>query len=122
MAFGLMAHALVGHVPFPFGDDFAYAPLAEYKVNGALFARDDQLRMFANHALVYEWLYWLGQSGPDVAPAVFRVAAMAPAVVCAGGVMAALGGFRAPVMALPLVLALGSWGRWTGWGAVVLTA
>ena len=115
MAFGLMAHALVGHVPFPFGDDFAYAPLAEYKANGALFARDDQLRMFANHALVYEWLYWLGQSGPGV-EAVFRVAVIALAVVCAGAVMAALGGFGAPVLALPVVLALGVLGPLDGLG------
>jgi len=115
VAFGLMAHALVGHVPFPFGDDFAYAPLAEYKMNDALFARDDQLRMFANHALVYEWLYWMGQNGPGLGP-VFHAAVIALAVVCSGAMMAALGGFGAPVMALPVVLALGVLGSLDGLG------
>ena len=115
VAFGLIAHALVGYFPFPFGDDFAYAPLAEYKANGALFPRDDQLRMFANHALVYEWLYWFGQSGPGVEP-VFRAAVVALAVVCCGAVMAVLRGLGAPVLALPVVLALGVLGPMDGLG------
>ena len=106
VSMGLIAHALIGYLPFPFGDDFAYAPLTQRNADPTLFPRDDQLRMFANHAHLYEWLYHLGDRGPGVEP-VFRVALWFQAVVAtfALGVVALRLGL--PAACLPLVLGLG---------------
>jgi hypothetical protein len=103
---GLVVHGLIGYQAFPMGDDFAYAPLAEHRANADLFPRDDQLRLFENHALVYEALYRLGEAGPGVEP-VFRLAVWCLAVLTTVALLAVLTGLGAPVAALPAVLGLG---------------
>lgn len=105
-AIGLITHALVGYDPFPQGDDFAYAPLADFKANPALFPGDDQLRMFANHARAYEWVYWLGQAGPGVEP-LFRIIVWVLAIAVSVALLIILTLLGAPIAALPVVLGLG---------------
>lgn len=106
VALGLLAHALIGYQAFPYGDDFAYAPLADYRADPSLFPRDVQLRMFENHALVYEGLYHVGTSGPGVEPS-FRVAIWVQAALTAVALLAMLSALGVPVSGLPLVLGLG---------------
>ena len=103
---GLVAHALIGYLPFPFGDDFVYAVMAQHNADPALFPRDEQLRMFANHAHVYEWLFALGQRGHGVEP-VFRVALWLQAILGIVAVMVMLIRLGAPAAALPVVIGLG---------------
>lgn len=103
---GLLAHVLIGYLPFPSGDDYAYAPLAERAADRTLFTRDDQLLLFDNHARVYRWVYELGSAGFGVEPT-FRVAVWALAVLTAIALWRILGSLRAPVAALPAVLGLG---------------
>ncbi|MEM1346253.1 MAG: DUF6798 domain-containing protein [Pseudomonadota bacterium] len=57
VALGLGGHAVTGFQSFPLGDDFTYAPLAELAADPNLFPRDEHLRLFANHATIYEWVY-----------------------------------------------------------------
>lgn len=106
LALGLVAHVLVGYEPFPYGDDFAYAPLAELRANPSLYPRDDQLRLFANHATVYNWLYTFGRNGPGVEP-VFRAAvitlALTVCLLCWGLLLQ----LKTPPAMLPMVLGLG---------------
>lgn len=106
MALGLLAHALIGYVAFPFGDDFAYAPLTEFRMNPELFPRDDQLRLFENHAHVYEWVYRLGVSGPGV-ETMFRTFIWLQAAATGAALFAILRALGAPLAALPIVLGLG---------------
>lgn len=106
LALGLVIHALVGYAPFPYGDDFAYAPLADLRVNPELFPRDDQLRLFANHATVYDWIYTLGRNGPGV-ETVFHAAVIGLAVIACFALWLILRCLRAPVALLPIVLGLG---------------
>ncbi|MBW4709216.1 hypothetical protein KX928_15600 [Roseobacter sp. YSTF-M11] len=115
VALGLLAHCLIGYEAFPVGDDFAYAPLTEHRANPALFPRDDQLRLFENHARVYEWVYLLGDAGPGVAP-VFRLAIWVQAAATAVAILAILHCLGAPMAALPLVLGLGVVVRLDGLG------
>ncbi|MEM8776930.1 MAG: hypothetical protein AAGF53_18000, partial [Pseudomonadota bacterium] len=102
---GLAAHALIGYHPFPLGDDFAYAPLADFRSDNSLFARDEQLKLFENHALVYELLYFFGKSGPGVEQ-VFRIGIWIIAITVAVSLFVILTRFKAPLAALPAVLAL----------------
>ena len=106
VALGLVAHWLIGYHAFPTADDFAYAPLAEYRADPSLFPRDEQLRLFENHALVYEALFWLGAEGPGVEP-VFRGAIWVQAALTAVMLLALLSALGVPVAALPAVLGLG---------------
>ncbi|KIT17043.1 DUF6798 domain-containing protein [Jannaschia aquimarina] len=106
LALGLLAHSFIGYAPFPFGDDFAYAPLTEIRLDPSLFPRDEQLRMFSNHALVYEAIYRLGLWGPGVEP-VFRIAVWVLAGAVAVAVLAILRRLGAPAWALPVVVGLG---------------
>lgn len=106
VALGLLSLSLIGYQAFPTGDDFAYGPLTEHRINPFLFQRDEQLRLFENHALFYEWVYRLGNSGLGIEPT-FRIAVWllaAAATVAILGILCALG---APLSALPLVLGLG---------------
>jgi hypothetical protein len=105
-AFGLITQVFTGFQPFPFGDDFAYAPLAEHRANPLLFARDVQLGTFASHALVYEWVYGLGKATLGVGP-VFQAALTVLAVFSALALFIILRTLGAPAAALPLVLAIG---------------
>lgn len=106
IALGLLAHALIGYAPFPFGDDFAYGPLAEFRVDPTLFPRDEQLRLFENHAQVYAWVHWIGSVGPGVEP-VFRLAVWMLAVVVVLVLYGLLKALKTPVAALPVLLGLG---------------
>ena len=106
VALGLLVHGLIGYDAFPAGDDFAYAPLAEHRADPALFPRDEQLRLFENHALVYEALYRLGTAGPGVEP-VFRAAIWGQAALTAIALLAVLSALGVPVAGLPVVLGLG---------------
>lgn len=38
---GLLAHTFIGYEAFPFGDDWAYAPLTEHRADPSLFPRDN---------------------------------------------------------------------------------
>ncbi len=105
-ALGLLAHALIGYHAFPYGDDFAYAPIAEVRADPALFPRDAQLRQFENHALVYEALYRLGAGGPG-AETVFRVAIWVQSALTGVLFFALLSVLGVPVSGLPAVLGLG---------------
>ncbi len=106
LALGVVVHTLVGYEPFPYGDDFAYAPLAELRADPALFPRDDQLRLFANHAMVYDWVYTMARNGPGVEP-VFRAFVIGLAVIVSLLCWALVTRLKAPVAALPIVLGLG---------------
>ncbi len=106
VALGLLAHAFVGYTAFPFGDDFAYAPLAEYRANPELFARDDQLKLFANHARVYDWVYGLGANTFGVEP-VFRVAVWLLAVAAVLALTWCARALGAPFYTVPAALGLG---------------
>ncbi|MGZ2258113.1 DUF6798 domain-containing protein [Roseobacter sp. A03A-229] len=106
VSLGLIAQGLVGYSPFPQGDDFAYAPLAEFRANPDLFPRDEQLRLFANHARVYDWLFALGQNGQGVEP-VFRVTIWLLAIAVSAALLCVLSLLGVPSFALPLVLAVG---------------
>lgn len=106
VALGLLVHGLIGYDAFPAGDDFAYAPLADHRADPALFPRDDQLRLFENHALVYEALYRFGVAGPGVEP-VFRAAIWVQAALTAVALLAVLTALGVPVAGLPAVLGLG---------------
>ena len=106
VALGLLVHALIGYAAFPTGDDFAYAPLAQHRADAALFPRDEQLRLFENHALVYEALYRLGEAGTGVEP-VFRAAVWLQAALTSVALLGVLVALGAPVAALPAVLGLG---------------
>lgn len=103
---GLLAHAFIGYEAFPFGDDWAYAPLTEHRADPSLFPRDDQLKLFENHAKVYEWVYLLGQNGPGVEP-VFRLGVWTLAAAVGIALWACLSGLGAPLAALPVVLGIG---------------
>jgi hypothetical protein len=105
-ALGLLVHGLIGYVAFPMGDDFAYAPLAEYRADPSLFPRDGQLQLFENHALVYEALYRLGAEGPGVEP-VFRAAVWVQAALASVLLLALLSVLGVPLAGLPVVLGLG---------------
>ncbi|MEL7257611.1 MAG: DUF6798 domain-containing protein [Pseudomonadota bacterium] len=106
VALGLLAHAFIGYFPYPFGDDFAYAPLADYRADPTLFARDDQLRLFANHAKAYDWLYALGTATFGV-ELVFRIAVWVLAAGVAVALYVLLAALGAPLLVLPAALGLG---------------
>lgn len=57
LATAMLARVALGYLPFPSVDDFAYAPLAQMWLEPGLFARDDLLQAFSNHALGYAALY-----------------------------------------------------------------
>lgn len=103
---GLLAHAFIGYEAFPFGDDWAYAPLAEHRADPSLYPRDDQLKLFESHAKVYEWVYWLGKDGPGVEP-LFRLSLWILAAGVGVALWACLAGLGAPLAALPAVMGLG---------------
>ncbi|MFX0543423.1 DUF6798 domain-containing protein [Roseovarius sp. S4756] len=105
-ALGLLALCIIGYEAFPVGDDFAYGPLTEHRINPLLFPRDEQLRLFENHAFVYEWVYRLGKVGLGVEPT-FRIAVWILAATTSVAILAVLRGLGAPFAALPLVLGLG---------------
>ncbi len=115
VAVGLLAHAFIGYFPYPYGDDFAYAPLADYRADPTLYPRDDQLRLFANHAKVYDWLHALGTATFGVEP-VFRMALWVLAAGVAVALYVFLTALGAPLFALPLVLGLGVVVRLDGLG------
>lgn len=103
---GLLALCLIGYEAFPTGDDFAYGPLTEHRINPLLYLRDEQLRLFENHALVYEWVYHLGKIGLGVEPT-FRVAVWVLGATTTIAILAVLRALSAPFAALPLVLGVG---------------
>ncbi|WP_338548296.1 DUF6798 domain-containing protein [Roseovarius phycicola] len=103
---GLLAHAFIGYFPYPYGDDFAYAPLADYRADPTLFARDEQLQLFANHAKAYNWVHALGTATFGVEP-VFRIAIWMLAAGVAIALYALLAALGAPFFVLPAVLGLG---------------
>lgn len=105
VALALVAHGMLGYAPFPYGDDFAYAPLSDLRADPTLFPRDDQLRLFANHATVYDWLYRVGQATFGVEP-VFRAAVIALAIAVCLLLRSCLAHLRAPLGLLPLILGL----------------
>lgn len=115
VAIGLMAHAFIGYAPFPIGDDFAYAPLAERAADPSLYARDDQLRLFANHAKVYDWVYNLGKAGLGVEPT-FRIVIWILAIVCSVAIWSILRALNGPIWMLPMVIGLGVVTRLDGMG------
>ncbi len=107
---GLAAHLLAGHIPYPFGDDYAYAPLAILAGDGQAFPRDDQLRMFANHARIYTLV--LEAARATVGTAVGLTAAVLVLCVAAIAAVARIVGSVAPdgpqvrMAALPICLGL----------------
>lgn len=102
---GLLISCLIGYEAFPVGDDFAYGPLTEHRINPALYVNDDQLRLFENHAYVYEWVYRTGRATIGVEPA-FRLGVWLLAMITTVVIWSLLRGLEAPVAALPIVLGL----------------
>ncbi len=105
-ALGLLSLCLIGYEAFPFVDDFAYGPLAEFGADPSLFPRDDQLRLFGNHAQVYEWAYRLGKMGAGVEPT-FRVAVWLLAAAASVALFSILRSLQAPASLLPVALGIG---------------
>ena len=103
---GLIAHSLIGYQAFPYGDDFAYGPLAEHSIDPTLFRHDDQLRLFENHAHVYEWVYRLGKVGLGVEPT-FHIAVWLQAAAASVAILAILYALGVPAIGLLGVLGLG---------------
>ncbi|CUK15623.1 hypothetical protein RUE5091_03894 [Ruegeria denitrificans] len=102
---GLLVSCLIGYEAFPVGDDFAYGPLTEHRINPKLYVNDDQLRLFENHAYVYEWMYRAGRATVGVEPA-FRLALWLLAVITTVAIWAMLRALEAPLAILPMVLGI----------------
>ncbi len=102
---GLLVSCIIGYVAFPYGDDFAYGPLTEHRINPDLYLNDDQLRLFENHAYVYEWAYRAGRATFGVEPT-FRLILWLLAMTTSVAIWALLRALDAPLAALPAVIGL----------------
>lgn len=105
IAVTFLAHLLTGFAPFPIGDDFAYAPLADLARDDSLFPRDVQLRMFENHAQVYSWVYGFASALGNVGVG-FLVVTVLLSFFAIGGIRALLAtaSDQATTRAYPLIL------------------
>lgn len=125
VAAALAAFVLQGNQPFPVIDDFVYGPLSELWLDSSLFAADEQLRLFANHALAYTALYAVSKLTVGVS-AGFLIATVLLTVASALAILAIMRAVGARGVALPLVLAMcvgvvlpgigrGDYGGFIGW-------
>ncbi len=105
VAAALAALVLQGIQPFPIVDDFAYGPLSELWLDPLLFAADDQLRLFANHALVYTAVYALSDITVGV-PTGFLIATILLSIASVLAMLAIMRAVGARGATIPLVLAL----------------
>lgn len=105
IAAALAALVVQGVQPFPYVDDFAYGPLSELWLDSSLFAADEQIGLFANHALVYTALYGLSKITVGV-PVGFLVATVLLSVASVLAMLAIMRAVGARGVALPLALAL----------------